>query len=334
MADRTDHNPAQSHDERMSGHEADLISASLGGTLPCVTCGYDLQGLSILTVCPECGSAVRATILAVVDPLADELRPISHPRAVAAGLILWSGAALLAATVGWYAWTSYLLYGWQGEAVIPLPWNSWPLCVGGSILLSGLGALGLLWPHDGLGPKHFAMALGSIACYPPLAVAAYTMARGTQAATRTGLLEAWTPWPDRPLMRLAAAALVIAVIAGLRPNARALVARSLALRTGRVDRQTMLAMAAAAAVAALGDALGMLGVILGPPAVDALRTTGLVLILAGALLLTLGLVGSTIDSVRIAASVLAPGPSLRQVIAPRRRGRENREETPTSGGGQ
>jgi len=315
------------------GGDTDWIGASLGGPLPCVTCGYDLQGLSILSVCPECGSAVRATILAVVDPLADELRPISRPRRVAAGLILWSGAALLAATIAWYAWISYLLYAWQGEAVIPLPWDSWALCVGGSVLLSGIGALGLLWPHDGLGPRNFAMALGSIVCYPLLAVAAYMMARGMEAATRTGLLEAWTPWPDRPLMRMAGAVLAIAVIAGLRPNARALVARSLALRMGRVDRQTMLAMIAAAGVVALGDLLGMLGMLLGPPAIDALRTTGLIFMLAGALLLTLGLVGSTIDSVRIAASVLAPGPSLRQVIAPRRR-REDREETPTSGGGQ
>lgn len=317
-------------DEARTRADIDMLSASLGGALPCVTCGYNLQGLSILTICPECGSAVRATILAVVDPLADELRPIKRPRLVATGLLVWSIAALLAAVVAWYAWSAYVLFGLTQVAVLPLPWGSWPLCVGGCVAISGLGAIGLLWPHDGLGARNFVLALGGVLLYPLLALTAYMVAAAAEAAVRTGLLELWSPWPDRPLMRLAGAVLLVGVILGLRPNARALVARSLALRTGRVDRQTLLAMAAVAALAALGDVLGMIGVLVGGLVQEGLRTLGFVLMIVGSALFTLGLIGCVVDSARIAASVLAPGPSLRDVIEhePARR------ERPTTGGGQ
>ncbi len=59
--------------------------------------------------------------------------------------------------------------------------------------------------------------------------------------------------PERLGWRIAMAVLIAAIALGLRPNARVLVARSLVLRSGRVDRQTLLALAAAALLAAAGD---------------------------------------------------------------------------------
>src|SRR5690606_19927036 len=62
------------------------ISLSLSGAMPCISCGYNLQGLSVVGVCPECGAAVRATILATIDPQAEELTPLLTPRLTSLGL--------------------------------------------------------------------------------------------------------------------------------------------------------------------------------------------------------------------------------------------------------
>src|SRR5215831_18001819 len=77
------------------------LARELGGDLPCAACRYNLRGLSVRSVCPECGTPVRATILFTVDPYASVLRPITWPRATAAGLILWSMGALGAAVLTW-----------------------------------------------------------------------------------------------------------------------------------------------------------------------------------------------------------------------------------------
>src|SRR5690606_18351368 len=114
--------------------------------------------------------------------------------------------------------------------------------------------------------------------------------------------------------RLLVCVLVATISVLLRPNARLLVARSLALRTGRVDRQTILAIVAAAAIAALGEvSLGVARATHGTVA-DTARLAGQILVPAGWALVTLGMVGSLIDAVRIARSILMPAPTLGQVI--------------------
>src|SRR5436190_23878239 len=70
------------------------LGRQLRGDLPCVACGYNLKGLSIRSVCPECGTPVRATILSVVDPHAAELTPIRLPALVALGLLFCAAGAL------------------------------------------------------------------------------------------------------------------------------------------------------------------------------------------------------------------------------------------------
>src|SRR5262245_48877512 len=70
--------------------EREAIARELTGDLPCVRCRYNLRGLSVRAPCPECGTPVRATLLAVVDPFAGELQPVSRPRLIVAGLIAWS----------------------------------------------------------------------------------------------------------------------------------------------------------------------------------------------------------------------------------------------------
>src|SRR5690606_12139500 len=113
-----------------------------------------------------------------------------------------------------------------------------------------------------------------------------------------------------------ASALVI--LLALRPNARQLVARSLVLRTGRVDRQTIYATAAAVGVAMVGDCLRMIASQL--PVADRpfIGGVGTILVLVGSMLVTLALVGAAVDGWRIRRSLLTPSPSLGQLIEFRR----------------
>src|SRR5581483_4291904 len=86
-----------------------VLGRELGGDLHCVVCSYNLRGLSIRAICPECGTAVRATILSVVDPHASILRPITFPRLTAAGVILWAAGAVAVAMMAWLPQAADLL---------------------------------------------------------------------------------------------------------------------------------------------------------------------------------------------------------------------------------
>jgi len=80
-----------------SGHESPgVIARQLTGDLWCIGCGYNLRGLSIRELCPECAMPVRATILGVIDPKAHELTPLKRPRMVGLGLIAWASGLWIA----------------------------------------------------------------------------------------------------------------------------------------------------------------------------------------------------------------------------------------------
>jgi hypothetical protein len=317
--------------ERAAQEAAQALAAldqQLSGRLPCVVCGYNLQGLSVLGTCPECGSAVRATILAAVDPYAEELRPIRRPWLVAGGLLIWSGAGLGAAVLCWVIGVLRVGYGWAGmpmDAELAVRMERW---LAGLIVAAGLGSLGLLRPHAGLGVKSTLMALAGTAAYFPLAFAGLQLLEIERQWGPVDGLELWTPDPLRTQWRLIAGLLVVIALVGLRPHARALVARSLVIRTGRVDRQTMLAMALVVLIAMGGDVVGLVGVGVGGMAGDAMKTAGMVFMIAGWLLLTLGLGGAMVDCLRIARAVITPAAGPREVFA------GPGADQPTSGGGQ
>lgn len=297
---------------------APTLDTRLGGALPCVTCGYNLQSISILGVCPECGTAVRATILAVVDPLASELQPIRRPWLVATGLLLWPLAALGAAMLGAGVVGSLVIRTWQDlpAAQTASDVTRWMMAV--LVWVSGGAILLFCRPHDGVSRVDTRRAaagalltgvLGGVV----LVIAEMGLVGRAGATFTTG--ELWDP-PERAVYRLIAAGLVVAVLFCVRPIARTLVARSLAIRTGRVDRQTLEAMAGASLVIAAGDLLGLLATALGRPWSEPLWTMGAALMLLGGLLFTIGLVSTVVDCVRIARSIIAPGPSLSQVLTP------------------
>lgn len=279
------------------------LGKQLRGDLPCFACRYNLKGVSIRGVCPECGTAVRATILAMVDPLAKELRPIRRPRLVAMALCGWGLFSFIAALVTWLPYVPGL-----GE----IDWRAVLLIAG---VLSGVGAMSFVRPHDRILRGHSILAALGVMMYVPMLYFAAELAgpRWVFAGLRYPPA-GHEPVTNRLYLRLLFGASLIGALLMLRPNARLLVARSLALRTGRVDRQTIMAMAVAVGAAALGDLLMLLSTRFLGVTHDTIHMAGVVLVVAGSVLLTIGTIGLMIDSFRIARSIALPTPSLAAII--------------------
>ena len=284
---------------------APSLASELTGSLPCVRCRYDLRGLSVRAVCPECATPVRATVLSVVDPRASELRPIFRPRVTAAGLVLWSGAGLGAAVAGWVLWLIEALptAAFDGYVAAAM----WGVVVLAG--LSGLGAVALVNPHPGIPARSRRGAVLAVLWYIPLCLVLWKLVIVEWYAGSSGGLGRWAFTSDvRNVLGLVVQALIILIVLGVRSNARLLAARSVLLRQGRVDRQTLLALVSVLAVSMAGDGLCLLARRMQPA--ETLLLLGQALILAGAALFTIGLVGVFVDCWRIRRVVLQPPLSL------------------------
>lgn len=287
------------------------LGRQLGGDLPCVICKYNLKGLSIRSICPECGAAVRATILSVVDPQANVLRPMAMPRLVAAGLLAWAAGGL-AATI-----TCWLPNLWQSTGGVPARAG---LARGLAILsvaalaVSGVGSLSLIRPHAGIAARQSVAAMLASVLYIPLGRLVWLIGERRAEGGGSNYLSGWLPTESDTALAVSACLVLAAILLLQRPNARLLVARCVLLRSGKVDRQTLLAVAGAAGVIAVGQLLGRWSVVSAASYAALVRTLGLALVGAGAGLLALGLVGSLLDTIRIARAIVRPRKTLRQVV--------------------
>lgn len=287
------------------------LDVTLGGSLPCVMCGYELRGLSISGVCPECGTAVRATILYKVDPQAEEFHPVYFRRLTAWCLVGWSLSAMLSVVVFWFLRADDLAaqltgvklqFGATG-AVLALAFAAF----------SGLCLIPLIHPVRGTAKVKSALALVALAAYVPLLMLMARLLEFDQSSIRRPYFDSGIA-PDRVMLRLGIGACVIVILLCFRPIARDLVRRSLALRTGRVDRQTILGMAAVLGLIMVGDLVALWGASMGPGKGAAQLIISTVIIAVGSSIVTLGFISALIDSWRIRRAILLPSPSLRQVI--------------------
>ncbi len=290
---------------------AEGLERSLGGDLPCVACRYNLRGLSIIGTCPECGTPVRATLLAAIDPYAGVLRPIPASAVVAAGGLMWAFGGLAAAVLTWLIRLEDVLRHLAGIGFSV----RWAVIAGtGAIVASGVGALVIVRPHSGIPRRQIiAAAIGS-ACYVPLAVVYWRIESAGGLSSVAPYLQTDFASAERALERLAAAALLLVILLGLRPNARLLAGRSLLLREGRVDRQTMLAMTLVVVIGAIGDGLHLYAGGATDATASMIRLVGTLLIIVTSMLFTVGLFGVANDVRRIAAVILVPAPSAREVL--------------------
>lgn len=282
-----------------------VLERQLRGDLACARCRYNLAGLTVRGNCPECNLPIRATLRAVIDPHAMELQPIRFRRVVAGGLQVWAWGAVLAVLTLWLLRAAEMfqwpLPGWMMEAPAWL------------IAASGAGALVLIRPHGEIPWRHQAAAVAAVGAYGVLALATWRINVGLDPAAGSPYVIMAVD-PARTVLRLISAAALLVILMGLRPNARLLVARSMLLRSGRVDRQTMLALVAVVMCGAAGD--GLLWLAAQPDSTsDVLRLGAIVLVLVASLLFTAGMVGVVVDCWRLRHAVLSRPLSLAHVTS-------------------
>ncbi|MBX3363696.1 MAG: hypothetical protein KF866_02925 [Phycisphaeraceae bacterium] len=287
----------------------DSLAKGLAGDLRCLRCGYSQRGLSVRSECPECGTPVLATILAVVDPQAHELQPIRWRTLVSWGLLVWAGGAASAALLCWVQRIIELLVTFGHSLVVP----RWIEPVdAGLIVVSGIGAIALINPHAGIPRRHILTAAGAVALYPALVVMHMTLASGEAPA---GYLTPDGAPVRRAFLRLLHAALIVGIMLGLRPNLRLLAARSRLVRFGRVDRQSVLALVGALGIAALGDLIRLVTDPSGGLVRDAGALTHAFMVGVGSVLFTLGLLGVLRDSFRLAPVIRQPALGVQEVFS-------------------
>jgi hypothetical protein len=294
--------------------QSTILASELGGDLPCFRCKYNLKGLSIRAVCPECAMPVKATLLAVVDPLAGELRPIPRPLPTASGVVAWSFGALAAAMC---AWAAQGLSYWTGEVSVHHLVGGLGLAVVLLTALSGLGSLALVKPHDGIPLRMRRLALIGALAYVPLVLAMWWLYVDSGVVGRTASSVLGLPIAsERSELRILTDGIMILILVGLRPNARLLAARSLLMRTGRVDRQTMLALVGVLCVGMLGDAAVVVSNIESLPAAigEGLAFAGTLVVLVASVLFTIGLIGVALDCWRMRPVIAESPVSLARVL--------------------
>ncbi len=301
----------ESHESGASGAPAPL-EAALRGSLPCINCTYELQGLSIRGNCPECGLAVRATILYRVDPHAEAFQPLPTPRFTAWGVALWPTGGLLAVLFAWIPRLTDIAADWLGWASRPhVVWASWASLM--ALGVSFIGALGIIHPTRGTSARLCVAAIVGAVAYIPLAICWWRIDFVIDTAALAPYVQAG-PNSDRIALRLCLGASALALMLSLRPAARQLVARSLVLRTGRVDRQTIYATSAAIVIAMMGDSVRLASTLLPEVNRPLVAGAGTILVLVGSVLTTMAMAGGAIDGWRIRRAILTPSPSLGQLI--------------------
>lgn len=288
-----------------------VIARQLTGELYCLSCGYNLRGLSIRSACPECGVPVRATILGIVDPHADELAPLSFPRITAIGLCLWSFGATLAVFMVW------LLRGI--EVLRDLGVSSWVPGVFAwlglvALVCSMLGAITMIRPHGRVTRSESLRCAIGVSLYAPLLFVYDAVYLGHDIVSPSPLLSPGGDAIGRSVLRVSMFVVVAGIIWGLRPAAIGLAVRSVIVRTGRVDRQSLFTVLASLGIATLGDLLAIASGFTQVSVADVISIISVVIISLGSVLFTVGMVNICIDAMRLYPVLVRPGVGLADIF--------------------
>jgi len=315
----------------------EAIARQLTGELLCIGCGYNLRGLSIREVCPECGMSIRGTLLGIVDPLAEELEELSWPWLSANGIVMWSGGALLACISVWLLRIDEIV---RARLDVNLGFGAWVSVVGTlALVCSGLGAMTMIRPHMGRvgnrgSTRWMSMRAGiGVSAYIPLVIMYWVLYHGIDGSVTMPLINPNGNSLERSMLRLGMFVGVIVIVVGVRPNALKLAMRSVIVRMGRVDRQSMYALLASFGVAALGDVFHVVGALssgsrgVGGVIGDLLMQLHVVLVAVGSVLITLGLINMLIDTVRLRPVLRHRGVGLSDVFETNRQKAARQSET-------
>lgn len=288
-----------------------VLARQLTGQLYCLSCGYNLDGLSIRSECPECGVPVRATILGIVDPHADELTPLSFPRVTAIGLNLWSMGAMTAVVMVW------MMRG--TEVLRDLGISTWIPGVFAWIGLAGLigsmfGAMTMIRPHTAITRAEAIRSSLGVSAYIALIFVYEAIYLGHDVVSPSPLFAPGGDAIGRSVLRIAIFVLVACIVLGLRPAAVGLAVRSVIVRTGRVDRQSMLAVLASLGIATVGDLISITAQFMPISVHDILEIISIVIISLGSVLFTVGMINICVDTIRLYPVLVRPGVGLSDIF--------------------
>lgn len=278
----------------------------LQSEIRCARCGYSLQGVSVRSACSECGLPVKTTILAIVDPHAAELAPLERPKFTAFGMLLW--------THGLFAGFGFMfalqLFG--GALSRGMEYRAIRGCGIVLITLCAIGSVALVRPHRGLKLQHRINAsIGFVGFLVSISLA--------WIASDPYRVMSLRDFHDSPSQSasfygwLAAFHLTIAVsVLLVRANARVLAARSLLMRSGFVNRQTLAATACVLVIAGFGQTMMFADA---RTSVERLwSTVGVAISMTSGILLQLAGFGLVIDSWRLFRVLLEPPVKLESLL--------------------
>jgi len=252
-------------------------------------------------------------VLALVDPMAHGGKIVRSPRLVSLGVTLWSLAALASALIAWAVGIIELITPFSHSVQ---PGSLLRLSVVFLVSLSGIGAAAFVRPHDGLSQRTTIMSLIGLGLYIPLSVLVWREAHVPVHVIPVGQWWVSAPAGTDALSALALDSILIAILFLLRPHARLLAARSLLLRSGQVDRQTMRALAAVLGLNILGNSMGFVASHFDGELADLIRVIGGLLITVGCLFFTLGLIGIAVDSWRVRGVIFTTPRTYSDVLTP------------------
>lgn len=255
-------------------------------------------------VCPECGTPVAGTLLAVLDPQAAELQPIRRPFLTAAGLSLWALGALGTALVDWLLRVCEAF-----QSVSPPAWA--PTLAAALLVMSGFAGMVMFRPHAGIPRIHRVMVLGASACCFMLAWVGVRIVELDGLSGRPYL--GGGEWSPRWGWKIIETILIGLMVLGYQPMFRTLQARSFLLRIGQVERQTLRALAASVGVILAGDLI-QASVRKLQFSVDIGAVLGMCVTGVGTLLLTAGLLGVVMDVRRLLPVIITPPLGLKDVL--------------------
>ena len=114
--------------------------------LPCNRCGYDLQGLPAMSVCPECGASASHSLASAIDPTMHKLPPLLSPHRVGNALLILGVLTLLAAFS--MALRELVMMPWLGLSDSRFSGQLSSIAIGLSVLCGLLGWIPVLqlWP--------------------------------------------------------------------------------------------------------------------------------------------------------------------------------------------
>lgn len=278
------------------------LATELTGDLRCVRCGYNLRGLSVRDECPECGVAVRATILALVDPLADELQPLERPVRTTVGLCAWAWGGFACVALVWALVILDVLSAWL-QRPIEAGWAR-PLCwiaVGAS----AIGCFALVRPTERLAkPFRRQALLGALAYLPVVPLAVYLIGQSGIGSGRSLAGTVGESGVGPALLRLLAIGCTVGMLLGIRNSLTHLLHRSALVRTGRIDTQPLNALLLTLAIMAAGDLSGLAGLLVRGAAGDVLIVVDVVARAVGGFLLAMGLLSLSVDVWRLRGALL------------------------------